>query len=203
MKSEIELSEIQRRVGIREVWRALGGGRLIGNRGQAFWRDGTGYNVALDAKKGLWYDHARSEGGDAINLVRRAEGLSFTGALRRLAELSGIETPAAAVIEWRATQASWRADLDEALDWKMAAIRMAELALEEMVLYRDWGEPASHPDRGPLTRLLRVIRTGERSLVEEYRAWRVADPIFVYAMIQASRRRNSRVQAKLAQFLRK
>ena len=202
MKSEIELSEIKRRLGIREVWRALGGGRLIGGRGQAFWRDGAGYNVALDQKKGLWYDHARSEGGDAIDLVRRAEGLSFTGALRRLAELGGMEAPQAAVIEWRAAQASWRADLEEALDWKIAATRMAELALDQMPLYRDWGEPGTDPDRGPLTRLLRVIRLGEQSLVDEYRAWRTADPVFVYAMIQASRRRNSRVQAKLAEFLR-
>jgi hypothetical protein len=201
MKSEIELSEIKRRLGIREVWRALGGGRLIGGRGQAFWRDGAGYNVALDQKKGLWYDHARSEGGDAIDLVRRAEGSSFTGALRRLAELGGVKTPRRAANPWRAAQASWRADLDEALDWKAAAAAMAELELDQMPLYREWGEPRSDCDRGALTRLLRVIRLGEQSLVEEYRAWRTADPVFVYAMIQAGRRRNSRLQDQLAGLL--
>ena len=51
------IAEIKRRADIRDVWSALGGPELRGNRGQAFWRGGDGYSVALDFEKGLWHDH--------------------------------------------------------------------------------------------------------------------------------------------------
>lgn len=59
---------------IRDVWRALGGGPLRGNRGRAFWRDGDGPNVSLNPNKGVWYDQARGEGGGIVKLVQAALG---------------------------------------------------------------------------------------------------------------------------------
>ena len=43
-------------VRITDVWAALGGGPLRQRRGQAFWRDGDGYNVSLNDDKGCWHD---------------------------------------------------------------------------------------------------------------------------------------------------
>ena len=41
---------------ILEVWTAAGGAPLRGTRGRAFWRNGDGYNIAIDRANGVWYD---------------------------------------------------------------------------------------------------------------------------------------------------
>ena len=48
---------------ILSVWNAPGGGPLRHGRGMAFWRDGDGYNIALNEAKGCYYDHAHGQGG--------------------------------------------------------------------------------------------------------------------------------------------
>ena len=45
-----------REVPLLDVWHALGGGALRGRRGQASWRDGDGYSVAINVAKNAWYD---------------------------------------------------------------------------------------------------------------------------------------------------
>jgi hypothetical protein len=66
---------------ILELWRDLGGEPLQGKRGKAFWRDGDGYNVALDADKNVWHDKSADQGGGTVKLAATALGVSdkFTG----------------------------------------------------------------------------------------------------------------------------
>ncbi len=73
---------------IRNVWDSLGLGPLRGNRGRASWRDGAGYNVALDS--GRWFDHARGEGGGVLALVEIVLGCDRHGALDWLKANFGI-----------------------------------------------------------------------------------------------------------------
>ena len=76
---------------ISVVWTALGGDSLRHGRGKAFWRDGDGYNVALDRNRGIWHDHARGEGGGIIALIRRVLGCEKSDAVQWLANHEGAE----------------------------------------------------------------------------------------------------------------
>lgn len=58
--------ELLDRTSIIDVWAGLGGGDLRHNRGQAFWRDGDGYNVSVNEAKGVWCDHAHGTGGGSL-----------------------------------------------------------------------------------------------------------------------------------------
>lgn len=76
---------------IRDVWRALGGGDITrGQRARAFWRGGDGWSIALDAEQGFFYDHARGEGGGALQLVEIALGVDRAGAWRWLEREFGV-----------------------------------------------------------------------------------------------------------------
>ena len=75
---------------ILDVWEALGGGRIRGRRGQAFWRGGDGYSVALDAVRNCWFDHRDSRGGGVLALVETALSCDRRAALRWLIEHCGL-----------------------------------------------------------------------------------------------------------------
>jgi hypothetical protein len=186
------LAEIKSRASINEVWAALGGARLRGNRGQAFWRDGDGFNISLDFGKGVWYDFATHEGGDVFSLVETALGCDFRGALRWLANFSGMDISEPARCA-RSVDTDWPNDLRWARWWKIAAETMAEWALEE--------PPYCHPERRGLTSLLNTIRLGDQTLVNEYREWRRRDPELTTAMCLAGRNSDARLERKLARFL--
>jgi hypothetical protein len=86
-------------VRILDVWGALGGNDLRRGRGRAFWRNGDGFNVSLDAKRGLWHDFVTGEGGGVAALVQAARGCDRREALQWL-EAEGfveprVSTPAA------------------------------------------------------------------------------------------------------------
>lgn len=83
-------SQIITCVRVSRVWCWLGGPALRGRRGQAFWRDGDGWNVVLDDERRCWYDHARSEGGGVLDLVQRVLGCGRQEALEWLAERVGM-----------------------------------------------------------------------------------------------------------------
>ena len=75
---------------IADVWKALGGGSLRFGRGRAFWRDGSGFNVALDDARGVWFDHARAKGGGTLDLIQTATGCDKRETLRWLANYVGL-----------------------------------------------------------------------------------------------------------------
>ena len=77
---------------ILEVWTAAGGAPLRGTRGRAFWRNGDGYNIAIDSMKGTWFDHASGTGGGIVALVEIAIGGGRRTALEWLAQNFGISS---------------------------------------------------------------------------------------------------------------
>ena len=84
------ISELKHAANVRDVFAALGGCKLRGNRGQAFWRGGNGYSVSLDFERGLWHDFVTGDGGDVIRLVEVAQGCDFKRACAWLAEFAGM-----------------------------------------------------------------------------------------------------------------
>ena len=75
---------------IHQVWAALGGGPLRGNRGRAFWRDGDGWNITLDRSKGAWYDQRDHIGGGIVALVELTIGVDRRAALAWLGVNFGV-----------------------------------------------------------------------------------------------------------------
>lgn len=191
------IAEIKARANIQHVWAALGGGKLCGNRGQAFWRGGDGYSVALDPIRGLWHDFVAGEGGDVIALVEQVRECDFKAAAAWLAEFAGMDLSAHAVTNGNRVcpDTDWAADLRWATWWARTAEMLAELVLEELP---SW----SLQRRGP-TVLLQTIKLGDAALVGEYREWRRRNPKLAAAMVHAGQRSDARLQRRLALWLRR
>jgi hypothetical protein len=86
----VSANEIISRVRITQVYFALGGPRLRSRRGQAFWRKGDGYNVALDDRRNTFHDFARGEGGGVLDLIQLARGGARKDGLQWLADFAGV-----------------------------------------------------------------------------------------------------------------
>src|SRR5262245_21265878 len=114
------MAELKRRADIRDVWAALGGGKLRRLRGQAFWRNGDGYNVLLNTRRGTWHDFVTGDGGDVIELVRAVHQCGFMDAAEWLAHHTGV-----LVSSWtreeRTIDADWPTDLKWAIWWSLSA----------------------------------------------------------------------------------
>ena len=82
--------ELPEAASIVAVWSALGGPEPRHGRGPAFWRGGDGHNVSLDQRRGVWYDHARGEGGGVIDLIDKVQGCDRASSLRWLASHLGV-----------------------------------------------------------------------------------------------------------------
>lgn len=76
---------------ILEVWTALGGGELRHGRGRAFWRDGDGYSISLNAEKGAWYDFRDNRGGGLLALVEQALNCDRSQAIDWLQQHCGLD----------------------------------------------------------------------------------------------------------------
>jgi hypothetical protein len=190
------IAEIKRAASIHDVWSALGGPPLRHGRGQAFWRGGTGYNVAINAERGTWHDFVANTGGDVVELVRTVRGCDFRGAVDWLADFAGISKAPDNINSFsRDPDTDWPTDLKWATYWKIAAEALAEQALREM-------SPWDLERRG-LTSLLCTIRLGDAALVEEYRLWRRRHPKLTHAMTQAGKRSDARVQRRLARWIQR
>ena len=179
---------------IRDVWCALGGGKLRGHRGQAFWRGGSGYSVALDPEKGLWFDHRNGVGGDSIALVMHVRQCSFRDAARWLADFAGVRS-GNLHHDHDEEDSDWRSDLRAATWWAEAVQILAEDTLAEL--------PPWHSERRGLTQLLRSIRLGEASMVAEFRSYRQRHPKWAAGLVCAGRLHDAALQRKLALWLRK
>lgn len=189
------IAEIKARANIQHVWAALGGGELRGNRGQAFWRGGDGYSVALDPKRGLWHDFVAGEGGDVIALVEQVRECDFKAAAAWLADFTGMDLSGSPRRSDHRPDTDWATDLRSATWWGRTAEMLAEQALEELP---SW----SSQRRGP-TVLLQTLRLGDAVLVNEYREWRRRNPKFAAAMVHAGQRSEARLQRRLALWLRR
>jgi hypothetical protein len=197
------LPEILGRARISEVWAALGGGRLRGGRAPAFWRKTRDANVTLDDQKGVYFDHARGEGGGTLDLVQKARGCDRQGALKWLAGLAGVRLDdrpmaeperrayaqarrearplAAAALHW------WQARLSELEDLKREAfhaegVDIDKLAVAARELYRMQG---LSPD-AVLERYIRAGATdphGTRELVRLGETWECACKAVILACL--------------------
>lgn len=85
------LSEAISSVRITEVWAGLGGGPLRHGRGRAFWRDGDGFNIALEDRKNAWCDHAHGSGGGVLDLIQKALGCDRSSAIAWLGSTFSLE----------------------------------------------------------------------------------------------------------------
>jgi hypothetical protein len=190
----VNITELKRAADIREIWVALGGGELRGNRGQAFWRGGDGYNVSLDVERGIWHDFVSGAGGDVIALIQAVQQSGFKEAVAWLANCFGINTPEqkskAGLID-----SNWTTDLKWAKWWSITAEAMAETTLESL--------PVDDPERRGLTEMLRGIRLSSESLVNEYREWRRRYPELTMAMTRAGQLSDARLQRRLAHWIRR
>jgi hypothetical protein len=193
MPAFTNIAELKRRASIVEIWLGLGGAPLIGRRGVAWWRGGGGLSVAVDPDKGVWFDHAAGVGGDALQLIRTVRGCSFQSALAWLSSFVGVPAPGQSPQQYRAPDTGWAADLEMASYWRVAAAAMAEQVLEDLSPF--------DAERDAHTRLLRIVRLGDLSLIETYREWRRRDPALTWAMVQAGRDSNARVQRQLMAWL--
>lgn len=82
------LSELR----IADVWGQLGGAEPRGRRARAFWRDGDGFSVSLDAEKNVFFDFAAGSGGGVLALVEAALGCGRAEALRWLEIHCGLDS---------------------------------------------------------------------------------------------------------------
>jgi hypothetical protein len=178
---------------IVSVWSMLGGGPLHGKRGQAFWRKGDGYNIALDPAKGAWFDHRDGRGGGILALVETALGGSRSSALQWLKENCGLDARPSFSQERRANHVKHIVRRSKAESWGITAWTLGEKLLDEL--------EADDPDRVDYTRLLDIIRTGGPKLIEEYHTWAQIRPELTQAMVRAGMFSQARVQRRLALYL--
>lgn len=154
------LQEALERLSIVDVWQATGGGELRHGRGQAFWRCGNGYNVALDLDRERWFDHAAGVGGGVLALVSTALRLTPGQSAQWLIELAGIEdkplTRAARLERHTAER-----DAEEARLFAVAADALAERCLEADSLF--------DPSRPDITELMRDVQRDPVAVFRSYR----------------------------------
>src|SRR5690242_14406683 len=117
----MSLEALLQMVRITAVWPALGGGRLRGNRGQAFYRGGDGWNVSLNDEKGTYFDHRENQGGGILDLIKRVLGITRSQAVDWLYAFAGVEPTAdraEAVREWKQRAAAARSEAALFTQWR-------------------------------------------------------------------------------------
>lgn len=197
---------------ISQVWHALGGGELRHGRGQAWWRDGDGYNIALRDDKGVWHDKRDNTGGGVLDLIVLVRGGSKADALHWLADLAGIpldDKPFTAEdrARWVQQQRQLERDMLKARYWRRSAVAMAEETLADLKrrMFDLAVRPEIRPEIGELRewtqRLARWQRLDGAELVVEYTAFTVQHPTLSAGMVHAARlREKAEVRALLEYF---
>ncbi len=199
---------------ISDVYRAVTGTELQRHaagcwRGRATWRDGDGWNVALDDGKGAWHDFASRDGGGIIALVERALRCRKSDALRWLADFTGVPLEDSPVTpndrrHFAQERAALGRDLQAARYWRRSAEQLCELVLiAEKSRLESPGLGAPNFDQlreaGNLLRTLN--KAGDASLVAEYQEWVKSAPAMTAAMVWAAQRQEQRHRAALQRFL--
>lgn len=177
---------------ILDAWYALGGGSLRGKRGQAFWRDGDGYSVAVNAAKGTWYDHRDGCGGGVLALVETALGCDRRAALQWL-EAEGFIEPRTLTHEQRLEHAQRRGTASTvALDiahWRSALT--SELNARKLAAAQADDDEAL----GGAARLCNVLENGSaEKIVQEFIRHRANDPAGVARLLATGRARDLEAQ---------
>ncbi len=177
---------------IVSVWSMLGGGPLRGKRGQAFWRNGNGYNIALNPLKGTWYDYRDARGGGILALVETVLCSSRSSALQWLEQNCGLARRTLSQ-ESRTNHVNHIVECTNTEYWGITARALGEQLLDEL--------EADDPDRINYTQLLAMIRTGGPMFIEEYHRWEQIRPELTQAMVRTGALSHARVQRRLALYL--
>jgi hypothetical protein len=182
-------SDLITRARIKHVWAALGGPPLRYRRGRAWWREGEGFNVAIDDDRGTWFDHAAATGGGILDLIGIARSCSRADAMAWLSDHVGVPLRQATP-ELRQRWQRERDDKSTAEWWARSARALAERLLED----------CSDAERAAITRVAQIATGSGTALIDEYRAWRSAAPELTDAMVKAGAnadRRRARALASL------
>jgi 5S rRNA maturation endonuclease (ribonuclease M5) len=89
MYSETFLADLKSRVAISEI---IGRSVKLRRDGKEF-RAVDNASLTINDAKGIWFDHATNEGGDALAWLQKAQGLSFTDAVAEIASMAGVPLP--------------------------------------------------------------------------------------------------------------
>ena len=203
--------EILEHVRITEVWRALGGGELRHGRGQAFWREGAGYNVSLRDDRNVWHDKRDDIGGGVLDLVVRVRGGNRASALRWCADLVGVpmeDRPLSPADRerWARERRELERDLPAAQLWRRAALALGEEILDRLKAGLFDPAAAMRPESGEVAewtaRLARWRRLDGAALVAEYADWRRDHPDLTAGMVWAARTRDAAERRALEVYVR-
>lgn len=186
----MRLSELS----IISVWTALGGGELRGNRGRAFWRNGDGWNVAVDAEKNAWFDHRGPRGGGVLDFVKVVLGCDRAAALAWLEMHCGLDATRPLSHGERRARADAAGVAEQAHCFGIAASALSATILEQL--------QCDDPERGSYERLRQIVRRGGPALVEEYTAWLDQYPLLTASMVRAGKASDARIQRNLAFYIR-
>jgi hypothetical protein len=206
------VNEIIQATRISKVYVALGGPKLHGTRGPAFWREGKGLNVHLDDAKGIWHDFVSGEGGGVLDLVMQVQGGTRREALRWVAAFTGIplddDSPEAAETRERWIEERRRIErhLPNAAYWRSAAVSLIEDILVGLKATLFDGAPGPLPDIGEIGRLTTLLARLERiedaELVAEYSWWHDTLPASTGLLVRAGRSREQRHLRVLTSYMR-
>src|ERR1017187_4507143 len=87
------LDELRARVPVSEIVGRKFKLRKVGHEFRAV----DDKSLTVNDQKGLWWDHAKNEGGDAFKFLVDIEGLTFPEAVKTCASIAGLQIPGAAV----------------------------------------------------------------------------------------------------------
>jgi hypothetical protein len=168
---------------ITHVWRALGGGEIRHGRGRAFWREGDGYNVAINDKIGAWHDFVTDDKGGKLALIRYVRGGTKSEAVRWLADMRGVtldNAPLSMADKRRYAQARERApELARAAEiWFIERREELERVKARALAREDWAalEAAAREHH-------RLSRLDGAAIIREYLRARRADPAGTAALV--------------------
>jgi CHC2 zinc finger len=169
-------------------------------RGRCPIHRGQGYNFSVNPESGLWRCWSSCGlGGDIITLEMALSGSSWREAVAVIEHAIGrvlIDRPATRTEQRSFTEARKheQAEMREAEYFRIAAISMAETALEDL--------PDTAPDRYDLTQLLIVVRSSRSAdLLRLYRDYLAHEPRLTAALVYAGAQAWNRLCNRLARFI--
>ena len=198
-------ADLVRAVPISEVWQMLGGRPIRHGRGQAFWRNGDGWNVSLDDDRGVWHDYRDQVGGGVLDLVAHINGGTRADALKWLADVTGTpldDRPPDP--EAKAARAALARDTPAMRLWRRAMLGIYDEILTNLKagLFDPTLPQQEDGEIRELERLYAFVRDAtEADLVIEYRRWRDKYPATTEAMIRVARNREQAERRALWRFL--
>jgi hypothetical protein len=204
-------TDIVSSVRISEVWRALGGGQLRHGRGQAWWRDGDGFSIALRDDRNVWHDKRDNGGGGVLDLIALVRGGSRQDALRWLAEFAGLpldDRPMSLAErnEWAQRKRLVERDLPRARYWRRAAVALGEEVLDRLKDGLFDPVAANRPDIGELQEWTARLELWQRidgaALVAEYRDWVEQDPRTTAGLVITARLLETAERRAIGKYLR-